>query len=110
ERLTGELHPVFVGRDGITVDSQTPDAIVDLLDRAVVIDTDEILADPSAWLLQLGYAETPELLAFSGIEATYFHVGGMPLGGGTPEHTRLERVLQTTGIEYSQAGRHTHFA
>lgn len=110
ERLTGELFPVYLGREGYQTAEATPGVIAELLSRATTVDAAEVAADPSHWLVQFGYPETAELLAFAGAGGSYLHVGGLPLGPGSPEHTHLQRVLDTVGISYTQSTRHVHFA
>lgn len=110
ERLTGELLPVYVGRDGSHTVGPKPRSIADLLARATTVSAAEVAKNPDNWLVQLGYPETAEILAFVGAGGSYLHVGGLPLGPGSPEHSRLQRVLETAGIAYTQSKRHVHFA
>lgn len=107
ERLTGELPSVYV--PGATESLRALSAVErDALTRAEVITRADVLADPSAWVLQLPYRDTLELLAFDGIGGSYLHVGGTPFAD--PHLGRLKNVLAKVGLQYTMAGRHTHFA
>lgn len=110
ERLTGVLLPVYVGRHGLDDAKKKSDAARSTASKAHFVTASDVADDPSGWVVQLGYAQTTELLAFRGLGGTYLHLGGTPLGGPSPELQRLERVLATVGIVYSRAGRYTHFA
>src|SRR5690606_41830507 len=57
---------------------------------------------------QLPYRDTLELLAVAGAGGSYLHIGGTPFSD--PHLGRLKKVLATVGLEYTMAGRHTHFA
>ncbi len=109
ERLTGVLHPVYVPQatEGLR---QLSDAERDVLARGENVTSADVSANPDGWVVQLPYRDTLELLQYAESGGTYLHIGGTPLLGIDAPIGRLRRVLAATGISYTMAGRHTHFA
>ncbi|MBQ9512487.1 MAG: hypothetical protein IJR58_04780 [Lachnospiraceae bacterium] len=64
----------------------------------------ELLFDPSQYVLQLPYRNMYELVALRGGVSAYLHFDGAPLGAYDPSFRRMEMMLEELGIAYEHMG------
>lgn len=73
-----------------------------------LIGQDEILANPSKYVLQLDYADFYELLDLKEVISLYIHMDGSPLGDYDPSYAKMKSMLEAMNITYEYHGTGGH--
>lgn len=65
-----------------------------------VVPRDEVLGNPSGFLVQNSYPHILELFDLASADAAYLHVDGIPIGDFDPAFQNLRRVVDQAGFTY----------
>lgn len=73
-----------------------------------IINKDEILDNPSRYMLQLDYSNMYELFDLLNARCKYIHMDGAPLGDYDPSYNKIKALLESMEIpyEYRSVGGH----
>lgn len=72
----------------------------ELLENAHVVSREEIIANPSGYLLQNSYRHILELFELPDKDGAYLHADGIPIGEFDPAYQNLKRILSRTQFKY----------
>ena len=73
---------------------------VDTINNNNQITTQDIIENPSDYILQNSYENIMELFDFSELDACYIHAGGMPLGPFDYRFQNMERIVNLAHIKF----------
>lgn len=79
----------------------TPEWLNELMNHCTVVTTEQIMANPTEYLLQSTYRHILELFSLPGRDGVYIHMGGTPIGEFDPAYQKMCRIVETAGFAFS---------
>lgn len=83
--------------------SSRPGWLTALLEAATVVEWDEVVNNPGAYLVQTTYPRCAQLFDLAGADGMYIHDGGIPIGAFDPAYANLRRIIDMVGMRYVTA-------
>ena len=97
----------------VVLERETAHLARTLLSRGDFVETADISApmireNPARYLVQNSYRNCLALLDYAGLNGSYIHSNGTPLGDFDPAYTRLRTLVEKCGLEFHYVGATGH--
>ncbi|MBR5049293.1 MAG: hypothetical protein IKX74_06615 [Erysipelotrichaceae bacterium] len=83
--------------------TDTPDYYDGIAAYNMVMEKQDILAQPEKYLVQNTYSNLLELLDYRHVPTLYLHYSGTPLGEFDPRYFNMKRIVELAGMQYVKA-------
>lgn len=77
-----------------------PSYLQTIIDNNILISKQDIINNPSKYIVQNTYPNILELLDYRNIKSLYLHHSGIPLGEFDPKYKNMKRIIQLANTEY----------
>lgn len=92
---------VYLPNDADASTINPPEWLSELLNHCIVVTAEQIMANPSGYLVQNSYRRILELFSLPGKDGVYIHMGGTPIGEFDPAYQKMCKIVETAGFAFS---------